>query len=110
MQPVGYRAIKAAVDQNITPPGAQAITTLIPTVETFFHELFHIVHGPLSRPEDNRERYEVAELLRIPFAIASRNPESYTMAAIAYYYTKNSQQDQDNYYVEFSTGYAVQGL
>ncbi len=61
-------------------------------------------------PEDKKERYAMEELLHIPFTIASRNPESYSMVAIAYTYILNGQPDEHGFYVEFYTGYATQGL
>ncbi len=74
-----------------------------------FHELFHVVNGALALPKDKKERYYLSELLEIPFDIASRNPESYKMVAVAYDYILNSTPDEDGFYIEFDTGFATIG-
>ncbi len=55
------------------------------------------------------EVYKIEELKELSFASASRNPESYSIFAIAYDATKRSQADQNGNYIEFWTGYATQG-
>ncbi len=107
-QTITFETIKSAQGQRISPR-AQELIALNPTAKTLFHELFHLITDPLAIPNDKKERYDLAELLKIPFTIASQNPESYTMAAIAYDYTRKSQPIENKGYIEFFTGYATQG-
>lgn len=73
-----------------------------PTAATLFHELFHVVLGNDATYPDQGEIYDLDKLLEIDFFEAMKNPESFTLAAVAWDYTENGQGG-----VEFYPGYAV---
>ncbi len=109
VSPVRAQVIADAEDTGSTPPGAQLVYRVYPSAATLFHELFHLIHGPNSAPSVGDEEYDIKGMHGLPFKDASRNPESYVVSATSYHYTRNSQPNQDGYYIEFNTGYITQG-
>ncbi len=108
-QPITINTLSAAPTIWAVPENVM-LHMFVSTATVLFHELFHLVNQPLAVPKSGGELYELADLLKIPFDIASRNPESYNMAAYAYDYTLHTLQDEEGSYIEFFTGYATIGL
>ncbi len=104
-QPLSLQDLRAGLT-----PQPQTICDLYPTASTFFHELLHLVYGhDETMPPDKRERYDLREMVQMPFTIASHNAESYTTAAVAYDYIRRSQPDEQGNYLDVATGFITQG-
>lgn len=92
------------------PPEVQLLIDVYPTINTLFHELFHLVNGMLM-PNRGPETYSIAEMINPAFGFdrASNNPQSYVAVATAYDYTRTFPPDRNGNYVEFWPGFALRG-
>ncbi|KAH6693629.1 hypothetical protein F5X68DRAFT_247990 [Plectosphaerella plurivora] len=82
----------------------QAIHNIMPPSATFFHELMHLVLGKEPSYPENGEVYLVDDIMEMVGTESARNPESYSKAAVAYWYTTNKEGAP-----EYWGGYATQG-
>jgi hypothetical protein len=97
-------------------PSLQSLKGCYPTAETLLHESFHLVLGnePTHPPGDEVYNLLVADdsdqrLVGLDYSIASRNAESFAVAAVAYDYTFLLPPDANGYRLEFWSGYATRG-
>lgn len=104
------KAHAEATDDYVDLDRLQQIHHIMPPSATFFHELMHLVLGrEASYPEDRegrvgREVYVVDTIMKMEGTQSARNPESYSKAAVAYWYTRNKEGAP-----EYWGGFAVQG-
>lgn len=79
-------------------------------VHTLFHELFHLVLGAAaSVPSTTKEVYPSDDLSRLAGAEAVRNAESYTISAVAWWYTRRELDQRIVPPTEFFTTYQTRG-
>ncbi|KAF6813966.1 hypothetical protein CPLU01_14519 [Colletotrichum plurivorum] len=113
---MGPRSVAAnAVANDVvkrTKKGNQALPDIYPTAVTLFHELFHLILGndKTTMTGSTAEQYIVARMIKLRLANSLRNPETFTAVAAAYDFTSNTPADSSGNRVEFSTGWATQGL
>jgi hypothetical protein len=82
----------------------QQIHHIVSPSATFFHELMHLVLGKEASMPSRGEVYLVDRIMAMEGTESARNPESYTKAAVAYWYTTNKQGAP-----EYWGGFATQG-
>ncbi|KDN63889.1 hypothetical protein CSUB01_10806 [Colletotrichum sublineola] len=76
-----------------------------PTAGTFFHEMFHLVHGKAGSYPRSGEVYQVSAILQAAYSVSSVNPETYAQMAIAL--ANTLEQDLDGMDLNWHTGYAT---
>lgn len=81
---------------------SKRLTDILPTAATIFHEMFHLVVGTrLTNPENGPERYGWAEIVALSAGDSLRNPETFTLAAVAYDITTHYSPDKNGHRLEF---------
>jgi hypothetical protein len=82
-----------------------------PTAATLFHELFHLVMGNEATTLDHHtasEVYDWTTMMTLRPSDLLKNPETYTLAAVAYDITSNDTP-VNGHRVEFYLNYAIRG-
>lgn len=75
---------------NNIPNNAQGLDQILPTSATLFHELFHLVLGNDNTFLDtDGEEYNIIKIGKLTASNSVVNPDTYTVMAAAYYYTRN---------------------
>lgn len=81
---------------------SKRLTDILPTAATMFHELFHLVLGTApTGPANGPEEYGWKEIVGLSASDSVRNPETFTLAAVAYDITTNYSPDKDGRRLEF---------
>lgn len=112
----GIRAVEAKPvpngDLKKSKTSAQPVSDLYPTAATLFHELFHLILGneeTVLPGGASDEEYSVARILRLGYKASVRNPETFTVASLAYDYTSKIDADSSGKRLEFIAGYTTRG-
>lgn len=98
------RIAAAAADNNPRLlEDLQEVVHMAPRSSTIFHELMHVLLGLEATVPGSEEYYDITETMQLGIELSSRNAESYTLAAVGYWYTKNTVREP-----EFCGGYTTE--